>query len=122
MRGLNCITIMGNLGVDPAISYTPTGRAVTHMRVAVNRRWHNAEGEPQERTEWFRVVVWGRQAEICNQYLAKGSPVYVQGRIETSSFEGSDGATRYVTELVAQDVIILPQGRAIGQNIETEEA
>ena len=123
MRGLNKCQIMGNLGVDPEMRYTAVGRAVTHMRVAVNRRWCDVEGQLQERTEWFRVVVWGRQAEICSQYLAKGSPVYVQGRLETSSFEGSDGRAHYMTELVAQDVIILPQGRpSVPAEVNIEEA
>ncbi len=110
MRGLNRIEIMGNLGTDPEMRYTPTGRPVTHFRVAVNRRWRDAEGQPQERVEWFRVVVWGRRAEVANQYLQKGSPVYVSGRLQTRAFEGNDGQTRYITELVARDFILLPRG------------
>jgi single-strand DNA-binding protein len=89
--------------------YTPTGKPVTHFRVAVNRRWRDAEGQPQEKVEWFRVVVWGRRAEVANQYLQKGSPIYVSGRLQTRSFEGNDGQTRYITELVARDFILLPR-------------
>lgn len=119
MRGLNRIEIMGNLGTDPEMRYTPTGRPVTHFRVAVNRRWRDAEGRPQEKAEWFRVVVWGRRAEVANQYLQKGSPVYVTGRLQTRSFEGNDGQTRYITELVARDFILLPRGN--GPHDEAEE-
>ena len=117
MRGLNCVHIMGNLGADPEMRYTPTGRAVTNMRVAVNRKWSNAEGQQQDQTEWFRVVVWGRQAEVANQYLAKGAPVYIQGRLETHSFEGKDGQTRYMTELIARQLILLPRNN--GQRVDT---
>ena len=108
MRGLNRVEIMGNLGADPEMRYTPTGRPVTHFRVAVNHRWVDAEGQPQERVEWFRVVVWGRRAEVANRYLQKGSPVYVSGHLQTRSFEGNDGRTRHITELVAHDLILLP--------------
>ena len=72
MRGLNRAEIIGNLGGDPEMRYTPTGRAVTNFRVAVDRRWRNSEGQLQEKVEWFRVVAWGPLAEVCNQYLQKG--------------------------------------------------
>lgn len=110
MRGLNRAEIIGNLGGDPEMRYTPTGRAVTNFRVAVDRRWRNSEGQLQEKVEWFRVVAWGPLAEVCNQYLQKGAPVYVAGRLETRSYEGTDGQTRYVTDLVARDLILLPRG------------
>ncbi len=110
MRGMNVCQIMGNLGADPELRYTPTGRAVANFRVAVNRRWRDAEGDLQQKVEWFRVTAWGRTAELVNQYCAKGYPVYVTGRLETRSFEGADGQTRYLTELVAQDVLLLPRG------------
>lgn len=110
MRGLNLVQVIGNLGAKPELQYTATGKAVTHMRVAVDRRWRDADGQLQEKTEWFRTVLWGRQAEIASQYLQKGSPVYIEGRLETSSFEGADGRARYVTELVARNLILLPKG------------
>lgn len=110
MKGLNLTQIIGNLGADPELQQTSTGRTVTRFRVAVNQSWRDDEGQLQEKTEWFRVAAWGRQAEVVQQYLSKGSPVYVSGRLETRSFEGDDGATRYMTELVARDVIFLPQG------------
>lgn len=114
MRGLNRVEIMGNLGADPEMRYTPTGRPVTQFRVAVHRRWRNADGEPQEKVEWFRVVSWGRQAEVANQYLEKGAPVYVEGRLSTRSYEDANGQTRYITEVIARDIILLPRtnGRA----------
>lgn len=129
MRGLNRVEIMGNLGADPEMRYSPTGRAVTNFRVAVNRRWRDSEGQPQQKVEWFRVVVWGRQAEIANQYLSKGAPVYVSGRLQTRSFEGSDGQTRYMTELVGRELILLPRGNGghsapeeeFEEEVETEE-
>jgi single-strand DNA-binding protein len=124
MRGLNRVEIMGNLGADPEMRYTPTGRAVTNFRVAVGRRWRNTEGQPQEKTEWFRVVAWGSLAEICNQYLQKGAPVYVAGRLDTHSYEAADGQTRYITDLVARELILLPRGNgqsAANASAEVEE-
>ena len=110
MRGINVCTIMGNVGADPEMRYTAVGHAVTNFRVAVNRRWRDTEGQLQEKTEWFRVTAWRRLAEIANQYLERGSPVYVSGRLETRSYEGADGLVRYVTELVANDLVLLPRG------------
>lgn len=123
MRGLNRVEIMGNLGVDPEMRYSPTGRAVTRFRVAVNRRWRDSEGQPQQQVEWFRVVLWGRQAEVANQYLTKGAPVYVSGRLQTRSFEGNDGQTRYMTELVGRELILLPRGdgHPVAEEEEVEE-
>ena len=110
MRGINKCEILGNVGADPEMRFTPVGRAVTNFRVAVNRRWRDAEGQLQEKVEWFRITAWGRLAEIANQYVQKGSPVYVSGRLETRSFEGADGQIRYVTDLVANDLVLLPRG------------
>ena len=124
MRGLNRAEIMGNLGGEPEMRYTPNGRAVTNFRVAVNRRWRDAEGQTQERVDWFRVVAWGRLAEICAQYLQKGSPVYVDGRLETRTYEATEGQTRYVTELIARDLVLLPRGNghpAASEAAETED-
>lgn len=125
MRGLNRVEIMGYLGADPEMKYTPTGRAVTNFRVAVNRRWRNSEGQPQEKTEWFRIVAWGSLAEVSNQYLQKGTPVYVAGRLDTRSYEAADGQTRYITDLVARELILLPRSNghqpAGSENAEVEE-
>ena len=124
MRWINVCQIMGNVGADPEMRYTAVGHAVTNFRVAVNRRWRDSEGQLQEKTEWFRVVAYGRLAETANQYVAKGSPVYVTGRLETRTYEGLDGQARYVTELVANDLVLLPRGNgrsAAGAEDEVEE-
>ncbi len=107
MRGLNKVQIIGNLGRDPEMRYTPNGKPVTTFAVAVSRSWLKPEGERAEKTEWFNVVVWDHLAEICNQQLQKGSAVYVEGRLETRSWETENGAKHYRTEIVANEVIIL---------------
>lgn len=106
-RGLNKVLIIGSLGADPEMRYTPGGKPVTSYSVAVNRGWRTSEGERKEATEWFNVVAWGNLAEICNQFLHKGSQVYVEGRLQTRSWEDSSGARHYRTELVANEMIIL---------------
>jgi single-strand DNA-binding protein len=107
MRGLNKIQIIGNLGRDPEMRYTPNGKPVTTFSVAVSRSRNRAENEREEKTEWFNVVAWDRLAEICNEYLVKGSVVYVEGRLETRSWETTDGQKNYRTEIVANEVIML---------------
>ncbi|MBI4670653.1 MAG: single-stranded DNA-binding protein [Chloroflexi bacterium] len=106
-RGLNKVMIIGNLGRDPEMRYTPSGKPVTSFSVAVSRTYMKPEGERAEVTDWFNVVAWGRLAEICSQYLTKGSMVYVEGRLETRSWEGDNGQKHYRTEVVANDVNIL---------------
>ena len=101
---LNKCMIIGNLGRDPEMRYTPSGQAVTQFTVAVNRNYKDAQGERQEETEWFRVVAWGQQAEFAAEYLRKGGKVYVEGRIQTRQWEGQDGQKRYTTELVANTI------------------
>ncbi len=101
---LNKAMIIGNLGRDPEMRYTPNGQAVTQFTVAVNRNFKGADGEWQEETEWFRVVAWGPLAERTAEYLRKGRKVYVEGRLQTRQWEGQDGQKRYTTELVAQTV------------------
>ncbi len=106
-RGLNKVMIIGNLGRDPEMRYTPSGKPVTSFSVAVSRSWVKPEGERTETTDWFNIVAWGRLAEICSQYLTKGSMVYVEGRLETRSWEAENGQKHYRTEVVASDVNIL---------------
>jgi single-strand DNA-binding protein len=101
-----CI-IIGNLGRDPEMRYTPTGKPVTEFSVAVNRKWTTQEGTPGEETTWFRVTCWGRLAETTNQYLTKGRQVMVVGRINASAWTGQDGEARATLELTAQDVKFL---------------
>jgi single-strand DNA-binding protein len=101
---LNKAMIIGNLGKDPEMRYTPTGQAVTQFTVAVNRSWKDPNGEWKEETEWFRVVVWGQQAERAAEHLRKGNKVYVEGRLQTRQWEDQSGQKRYTTELVANQV------------------
>ncbi|MBM2826232.1 MAG: single-strand binding protein [Dehalococcoidia bacterium] len=107
MRDLNRVMIMGNLGADPEMRFTANGTPVTSFRVAVNRVRVGGDGDRREETDWFSVVAWNKLAENCNQYLGKGRRVYVEGRLQTRSWEGQDGQTRYRTEIVANDVIFL---------------
>jgi single-strand DNA-binding protein len=101
---LNKCMIIGNLGRDPEMRYTPSGQAVTQFTVAVNRYYKNQQGERQEETEWFRIVAWGQQAEFAAEYLRKGAKVYIEGRLQTRQWEGQDGQKRYTTELVANTI------------------
>src|SRR3954453_7207295 len=111
---LNKCMIIGNLGRDPEMRYTPSGQAVTQFTVAVNRNYKDHEGERQEEPEWFRVVAGGQQAEFAAEYLRKGAKVYVEGRIQTRQWEGQDGQKRYTTELVANTIQTL-DGRRRGE-------
>ena len=108
---LNKVQMTGRLGADPEMRYTPQGHAVTTFRAASNRSWRTAEGEAHEDTEWFRVVAWNKLAEICYQWLSKGSRVYVEGRMQTRQWQDQEGQTRYQTEVIAIDIIILDSRR-----------
>jgi single-strand DNA-binding protein len=122
MRGLNKVQIIGYLGRDPEMRYTPNGKPVTSFPVAVTRSWVKPEGGRAEKTEWFNVVAWERLAEICSQYLTKDSPVYVEGRLETRSWESEDGQRHYRTEVVANEVIILDKRGLPGEDPLSETA
>jgi single-strand DNA-binding protein len=106
---LNKCMIIGNLGADPEMRYTANGNAVTTFRVATSRSYNGNDGERHEETEWFSVVTWSRLAETCAQYLTKGRQVYVEGRMQTRSWDGQDGVKRYRTELIAEEVRFLGQ-------------
>ena len=107
-RGVNKVILIGNVGSDPELKYTTSGAGVTNFSVATNETWMDKNtNERQERTEWHRIVAWGRLAEICNQYLKKGSKVYIEGRLQTRSWEGQDGQKRYTTEIVAGEMQML---------------
>lgn len=112
--GVNKAIIIGNLGADPELRYTQSGQAVANLRIATNERWTDKDGKPQEKTEWHKVVVWGRQAENCEKYLSKGRQVYVEGRLQTSEWEDKDGNKRWTTEIVAQSVQFLQGGSGGG--------
>ena len=111
-RGLNRVMIIGNLGRDPEMRYTPSGKPVTTFSVATTRSWHSADGERHEDTEWFNVVAWGNLAEICNQKLSKSQQVYIEGRLQTRSWEDANGQRHFRTEVVANEMIILGHRRA----------
>jgi single-strand DNA-binding protein len=107
MVSVNRMTIIGNLGSEPEMRFTPGGRPVTSFRVATNWRYTSPEGERREETEWFNVVCWSRLAEQCNQFLSKGRLVYVEGRLRMRTWEGQDGQTRSRNEIVADRVKFL---------------
>ncbi|MCF7978115.1 MAG: single-stranded DNA-binding protein [Chromatiaceae bacterium] len=99
--GVNKVILIGNLGVDPEVRYLPSGSAVANLRLATSESWRDkTTGEPQERTEWHRVALFGKLAEIAGQYLHKGSKVYIEGKLRTRKWQGQDGQDRYTTEIV----------------------
>jgi single-strand DNA-binding protein len=110
-RGLNKVMIIGHLGRDPEMRYTPSGRPVTTFTVATSRSWNTADGERHTETEWFNVVAWGTLAEICKQYLSKGQQVYVEGRLQTRHWEDKEGNKHSSTEIVANEMIMLGDRR-----------
>lgn len=118
MASVNKVILIGNLGADPELRYTPSGTPVATFSLATKEQWTNKEGGKEERTEWHRIVAWGRLGEICGQYLHKGRQVYVEGRIQTRSWEDREGNKRYTTEIVAQTMQML--GPAGGKREPTE--
>lgn len=109
--GVNKVILIGHLGADPDMRYTPSGAGVCELRLATSESWKDKNGQRQERTEWHRVVVWGKTAEICAKYLAKGRQVFIEGRIQTRSYDDKEGQKRYITEIIANDVQFLSSGR-----------
>ena len=101
MPALNRVQLIGRLGKDPEGKFTPTGKKVVHFSVAISNRWKSKEGEAKEYTEWVNVEAWGRLGEICQEYLKKGSLVYVEGRLKTDKYEAKEGDTKYFTKVVA---------------------
>lgn len=116
VRGLNKVMIIGRLGREPEMRFTASGRAVVSFNVATSRGWTNGDGERQEETEWFHVVAWGGLAELCKKRLHKGDQVYVEGRLQTRSWESPEGQRHYRTELVAQELIFLSQDGAADED------
>jgi single-strand DNA-binding protein len=102
MASVNKVILIGNLGRDPEMRYTPNGQAVTRFSIATTERFKDRNGEQQERTTWHNIVLWGRQAEIAKEYLSKGRPVYIEGRIDNRSYDDKDGNKRYISEVVVQ--------------------
>lgn len=110
-RGLNKVMIIGNLGRDPEMRYTPSGRPVTTFSVATSRTWNTADGERRVETEWFNIVAWSSLAEICKQYLSKGRQVYIEGRLQTRHWDDAEGNKHTSVEIVANEMIILGDRR-----------
>ena len=110
MAGVNKVILIGNLGADPEVRYTPSGHPVANFRMATSESRNDKDGQRQERTEWHRIVAWGKLAELCGEYLSKGRQVYVEGKLQTRSWQDRDGNKRYTTEVRAQRVQML--GRA----------
>jgi len=110
-RGLNKVMVIGHLGRDPEMRYTPSGRPVTTFTLAVSRTWNSADGERHTETEWFNVVAWGNLAEICKQYLTKGQQVYVEGRLQTRRWEDKEGQKHTSVEIVAGEMMMLGERR-----------
>jgi single-strand DNA-binding protein len=122
MASVNKVILVGHLGADPEVRYTPSGRAVANFSLATTERFTNKEGEKEERTEWHRIVAWARLGEICGEYLTKGSQVYIEGRLQTRSWEDRDGNKRYTTEIVAQVMQMLGGSKKGGEVASVEES
>jgi single-strand DNA-binding protein len=112
MASLNKVMIIGNLGADPEMRFTPSGSPVTSFRIASSRTFTTPEGEKKQETEWFTVVAWSKLAELCNQFLSKGRMAYVEGRLKTRSWDDKEGVKHYKTEVIASQVIFLDRGGA----------
>jgi single-strand DNA-binding protein len=119
MAAVNKVILVGNLGADPEMRYTPSGMAVCKFRIATTEKFTDRQGNRQERTDWHRITAWGKLAEICGQYLSKGKQVYVEGRIKNDTWE-KDGAKHYSYEIVAQNMVMLGQGQGRGAEPEAE--
>ena len=120
-RGLNKVMIIGNLGRDPEMRYTPSGRPVTTFSVATSRSWNTSEGEKHVETEWFNIVAWSNLAEICKQYLIKGQQVYIEGRLQTRHWDDQEGNKHTSVEIVANEMIILGERRDTGETTSETE-
>ena len=116
---VNKVILVGRLGQNPEVRYTPSGAAVANFSVATNETWTDKNNQKQERTEWHRVVVWGKLAELCNQYLAKGRQCYVEGRLQTRQWQDKDGQTKYSTEVQAQTIQFLGATAGAGAGAST---
>lgn len=118
-KSLNKVILIGNLGKDPELRYTNSGVPVATFSVATNEQWKDNEGNTQERTEWHNIVAWQKLAEICAEYLKKGSKVYIEGRLQTRSWDDKNtGQKRYITEIVANDMIMLDPRSNSGRGTE----
>lgn len=112
---INKVILIGNLGADPEVRYTQSGTAAANFTVATTEKWKGQDGQMQEQTEWHRIVAWKRLAEICGEYLSKGSRVYIEGKLQTRKWQDQNGNDRYTTEIVAREMKMLsPRGAGSG--------
>ena len=114
MASVNKVILLGNLGRDPETRYTTGGDAVTNLNIATNEQWKDKNGEKQERTEWHRVVLFGRQAEVAGEYLKKGRSVYIEGRLQTRKYTDKDGVEKYATDIIAEQMQMLGGRQGMG--------
>ena len=130
MAAINKVILIGHLGADPELRYTPNGTPVANFRIATTERWINKQGERMESTEWHRIVAWGKLGEFCGLYLNKGKQVYIEGRLRTRSWEDKDGKKQWTTEIIAQRLQLLgkperpstpPEELAAPEEVPTEE-
>ncbi len=118
MASVNKVILIGNLGADPEVRYMPSGDAIANLRIATTDVWKDKSGEKQERTEWHRVSFFGRQAEICGEYLRKGSAIYIEGSLQTRKWQDKDGQDRYTTEIRGDRMQMLGSKSGGGGNFE----
>lgn len=116
MSGVNKVILVGNLGKDPEVRHTGTGQAVANFSIATSESWTDKSGAKQERTEWHRIVAWGKTAELCGQYLSKGRQVYIEGKLQTREWTDKENRKQYSTEVVAQQVTFLAGGKSEGRS------
>jgi len=107
MASLNKVLLIGNLGRDPELRYTPSGRAVANFSIATTEQWKDKDGQKQDRTDWHNIVLWGRQAEIAKDYLRKGKQIYLEGRIQTRSYDDKEGNKKWITEIIGDRFLML---------------
>jgi single-strand DNA-binding protein len=117
---VNKVIILGRLGQDPELKYTPSGTSVCNFSLATSESWTDKSGQKQEKTEWHRIVVWGKLAELCNQYLTKGRQAFVEGKLQTRSWEDKDGSKRYATEILASTVQFIGGAQASNSTTDRE--
>ena len=121
-RGLNKVLLIGRLGRNPEMRYTPSGRPVTTFSIATSRSWNTSDGERRSETEWFNIVAWSSLAEICKQLLNKGQQVYIEGRLQTRRWEDSEGNKHSATEVVANEMIILGERHSETESVEENQS
>jgi single-strand DNA-binding protein len=120
MAGINKVILVGNLGKDPELRHTPQGQAVCNFSIATSESWNDKSGQKQERTEWHRIVVWGKLGELCAKYLSKGRQAYIEGKLQTRAWDDKDGQKRYTTEVIALTVQFLGAGAGAGASRSSE--